>query len=238
MLCEKSCPPPKVINILKAMHTDMLVTVKVNGEITESFPITASVKQGCIIAPTLFIIYFDTMLQEALRGFEEGIHIGFKTGALIFNLNRLRAKTKTKRYLPTVNCSMSTTVAYSLTPRRTFDYCLTTLQELQRALAYLSVLQKRKSCINLCQTILMWSQRSQLQDNISKWSDPSFAWAASCQTTASLIDSRIAKASSSIGRLHSRVWSSHDLKLTTKISVYRAVVLRRLLYTAETWTPY
>ena len=51
-------------------------------------------------------------------------------------------------------------------------------------------------------------------------------------------DSRIAKASSSFGRLHSRVWSSHDQKLTTKISVYHAVVLIILLYAAENCAPY
>ena len=52
------------------------------------------------------------------------------------------------------------------------------------------------------------------------------------------IDSHITKASSSFGRLHSRVWSSHELKLSTKISVYHAVVLSTLLYAAEIWTPY
>ena len=52
------------------------------------------------------------------------------------------------------------------------------------------------------------------------------------------IDSHIAKASSSFGKFHSRVWRSHDLKLTTRISVYRAVVLSTLLCAAKTWTPY
>ena len=51
------------------------------------------------------------------------------------------------------------------------------------------------------------------------------------------VDSLIAKASNSLERLHSSVWSSHDLKLSTKISVYRAVVLGTLLYAAETWAP-
>ena len=52
------------------------------------------------------------------------------------------------------------------------------------------------------------------------------------------INCRIAKASVSFGKLHSRVWSSHGLKLNTKVEVYNVVVLSTLLYAAETWTLY
>ena len=52
------------------------------------------------------------------------------------------------------------------------------------------------------------------------------------------INCRIAKASASFGKLHSRVWSSHDLKLNTKVEVYNVVVLttllRRGLFTSDT----
>ena len=48
----------------------------------------------------------------------------------------------------------------------------------------------------------------------------------------------IVKASASFGKLHSRVWSSHDLKLNTKVEVYNIVVLstllRRGLFTSDT----
>ena len=66
-----------------------------NGAITESFPITTGAKQGCTTAPTLFIVYFDAMLQEALRGCDEGISIRYRADSSIFNLNWMRAKTKT-----------------------------------------------------------------------------------------------------------------------------------------------
>ena len=52
------------------------------------------------------------------------------------------------------------------------------------------------------------------------------------------INCRIMKASASFGKLHSRVWSSHDLKLNTKVEVYNIVVLstllRRGLFTTDT----
>ena len=52
------------------------------------------------------------------------------------------------------------------------------------------------------------------------------------------LDNRLSKASTSFGRLYKRVWNSHSLRLTTKIKVYRAVVIPTLIYGAETWTLY
>ena len=52
------------------------------------------------------------------------------------------------------------------------------------------------------------------------------------------LDNRLSKASSSFGRLSKRVWQSHSLRLSTKLQVYRAVVVTTLLYGAETWVLY
>ena len=57
-------------------------------------------------------------------------------------------------------------------------------------------------------------------------------------TMAKDVDNRIAKASSSFGRLQKRVWQNHSLRLTTKIQVYKTAVLTTLLYGAEIWVLY
>ncbi|KAG7305056.1 hypothetical protein JYU34_010512 [Plutella xylostella] len=49
---------------------------------------------------------------------------------------------------------------------------------------------------------------------------------------------RIARAASAFGKLNQRVWKSHDLKLMTKLAVYKATVLPILLYASETWCLY
>ena len=46
------------------------------------------------------------------------------------------------------------------------------------------------------------------------------------------------KASSSFRRLSKRVWQSHSLSLSTKIQVYRAVVVPTPQLGAETWVVY
>ena len=52
------------------------------------------------------------------------------------------------------------------------------------------------------------------------------------------VDACIARASSVFGRLQRKVWKRRGIRLTTKLKVYRAVVLTSLLYTCETWTVY
>jgi len=53
------------------------------------------VKQGCVLAPTLFAIFFSMMLREAKEDLDEGIYIRFRTDGSVFNLRRLMAHTKT-----------------------------------------------------------------------------------------------------------------------------------------------
>ena len=52
------------------------------------------------------------------------------------------------------------------------------------------------------------------------------------------VENRISRASTSFGRLYSRVWNQKGLRLQTKLKVYKAVVLTNLLYGCETWTCY
>ena len=47
---------------------------------------------------------------------------------------------------------------------------------------------------------------------------------------------RTAKASVEFGRLRTNVWERNEIRLDTKLKVYKAVVLPTLLYACETWT--
>ncbi|BHF73377.1 hypothetical protein SprV_0401645800 [Sparganum proliferum] len=52
------------------------------------------------------------------------------------------------------------------------------------------------------------------------------------------VANRISKASQAFGRLQSTVWNRHGLQMSTKLKMYKAVILPTLLYGAETWTVY
>ena len=64
ILVRLGCPP-KFFTILRQLHEGQQGQVKHNGSLSGSFPISNGVKQGCVLAPTLFTIFFSTMLREA-----------------------------------------------------------------------------------------------------------------------------------------------------------------------------
>ena len=57
---------------------------------------------------------------------------------------------------------------------------------------------------------------------------------SSVATLDAEITARIAKATSAFRRLTRRLWTNRDIRLDTKISVYKAAVLTSLLYGCET----
>ena len=64
-----------------------------NGKESDGFEVTAGVKQGCVIAQSLFSLFFAAMLKEATEDMPQGVTIRFQNGS-IFNLTRLKASTK------------------------------------------------------------------------------------------------------------------------------------------------
>ena len=88
--------PDKFIALVRSFHDGMQVRVQDDGESSEPILVTNGVKQGCVLAPTLFSMMFSAMLAEAFRDNSDGISIRFRTDGKLFNLRRLHAKTKVK----------------------------------------------------------------------------------------------------------------------------------------------
>ena len=91
--------PEKFTTMIEALHTGMMANVSVGWEISESFSVTNGVKQGCVLAPTLFSIFLSAMLDEAFRDMGDGVYIQFRQTVDIFNVAHFRTKTKTTRIL-------------------------------------------------------------------------------------------------------------------------------------------
>ena len=53
------------IAVVRQFHDDMQVRFQNDGAYSESFPVTNRVKQGCVMAPTLFSMMFSAMLTDA-----------------------------------------------------------------------------------------------------------------------------------------------------------------------------
>ncbi|XP_076456356.1 uncharacterized protein LOC143290726 [Babylonia areolata] len=75
----------------------MYSTVCYNGAASDPFQISSGVKQGCVLTPTLFGIFFSMLLSYAFTNNEDGVYLHTRCdGKLFRNLARLRAKTKVR----------------------------------------------------------------------------------------------------------------------------------------------
>ncbi|XP_052821866.1 uncharacterized protein LOC128247086 [Octopus bimaculoides] len=86
--------PIKFIAITRQFHDGMLARVQYSEETSHSFEVTNGEKQWCVLAPTLFSLIFSAMLADAFGNAGVGIGIRYGFDGSVFNLRRLRAKSK------------------------------------------------------------------------------------------------------------------------------------------------
>ena len=86
--------PGKFIAMVQQFHDGMNARVQDDGEYSEPFPVTNGVKQGCVLAPTIFSMMFSAILKDTFRDGDVGVCFRYRTDGSVFNLRRLQAKTK------------------------------------------------------------------------------------------------------------------------------------------------
>ena len=59
--------PPKLLIILRFFPSGMMTTVQFDGNMSAEFGVRRGVKQGCILTPTLFGIFFALLLKHAFK---------------------------------------------------------------------------------------------------------------------------------------------------------------------------
>ena len=88
--------PDRFVKIVRQFHDGMTTRVLDDGSSSEPFQVTNGVKQGCVLAPTLFSLMFSAMLTDAFRETSSGVPIKYKSDGTFFTLRRLQAVTNIK----------------------------------------------------------------------------------------------------------------------------------------------
>ena len=96
LLLKIGCPP-KLFSVIRSFHTDTKATVQFDGSLSEPFTIRSGVKQGCVLAPTLFGIFFSILLKHAFGSSTEGVYLHTRSDSNLFKPARLKAKRKVRR---------------------------------------------------------------------------------------------------------------------------------------------
>lgn len=232
--------PKRFVDLIRALHDGMTASVLYKKSRSPSFPVTTGVKQGCCIAPTLFSLYLAALLHGVKNDHPEGISIRARLDGGLFNLSRLKARTKTS-VVDINECQYADDNAIlAHSP-----------QALQASTnSFVRAYERFGLTTNIRKTQVL--AQSPPGNNISAFdiqiNDQSleqvshFTYLGSVIQSTSTIDdditARIGAAHRAFGRLLKRVFKEHGLRLSTKILVYRAVVITTLLYGSETWTLY
>ena len=88
--------PDKMKNVIISLHDGMKAQVAMDGTTSEPFDVTNGTKQGCVLAPLLFAIFFAVMLTHAFPDSSYGIPLTYRYSGGLFNNQRMKAKTLIK----------------------------------------------------------------------------------------------------------------------------------------------
>nr|VZI14696.1 unnamed protein product [Spirometra erinaceieuropaei] len=93
-IMQKFDCPERFTQMVRQLHDGMMARVTDNGAVSEAFAVTNGVKQGCVLAPTLFNLMFSAMLMDAYRDERPGIRIAYRTDGHLLNQRRMHFKSR------------------------------------------------------------------------------------------------------------------------------------------------
>ncbi|BHF69379.1 hypothetical protein SprV_0301242300 [Sparganum proliferum] len=191
-IMQKFGCPGRFIQMLRQLDDGMMERVTDNGAVSEAFVVTNGVKQGCVLAPTLFSLKFSAMLLDAYGDERPEIHIAYRTDGHLLNHRRMHFH------------SRKTAIMHQPPPN--------TVQNAPQFSVNGTTLKVVDKITYMGSTL---SRNIKIDGEVTR---------------------RIYKASQAFGRLQNTVWNRHGLQLSTKLKMYKAVILPTLLYGVETWT--
>ena len=240
IILKKIGCPEKFVNLIASLHNNMRGQIRFKGEVSDAFEISNGVKQGCVLAPTLFSIFLFMVLSHAFDNNNQGVWIQSRPGADLFNVNQYKSTKKTQQILVR-ELMFADDTAFVAHSHQDAQEIITLFAQAARTFGLK---------INIKKTEVVYQPVPGSQDT----GDPillngedlaqvtKFRYLGSTVSNNNSLEIelelRTSNASRAFGRLKERVWNNRDLTLTTKCAVYKAIVLSTLLYGSETWTVY
>ncbi|BHF63476.1 hypothetical protein SprV_0200646800 [Sparganum proliferum] len=225
--------PERFTEMVRQLHDGMTARVTDNGAVSEAFAVTNGVKQGCVLAPTLFSLMFSAMLMDAYRDERPGLRITYRTDGQLLNQRRMHFQSR-----------VSTTTVHKLLFAEDCALNTTSEEEMRRSMDLFSgACENFGLVINTQKTVVMHQpppnsatppKAPQITLNgIQLQVVENFPYLCSTLSRNTKIDDevarRISKASQAFGHLQSTVWNRRGLQLSTKLKMYKAVILPPLL---------
>nr|VZI44042.1 unnamed protein product [Spirometra erinaceieuropaei] len=231
-IMQKFGCPERFTQTVRQLHDGMMVRVTDSRAVSEAFAGTNRVKQGCVRAPTLFSLMFSGMLMDAYRNERPGIRIAYRTDGHLLNQRRMPFQSR-----------VSTTTVHELLFADDCVLNTTSEEEMQRSMDLFSAACENFGLVIKTQKTVVMHQPPPNSATAPNASPQISANGTQLQAVENIpyldstlsrntkidddVANRISKASQAFGRLQSTVWNRHGLQLSTKLKMYKAVILRR-----------
>ena len=197
----------KIVSIIEKMYEKTTCAVVADGLLTEWFSVSVGVRQGCLLAPTLFNLFLDFVMDK-LKCLQEN--------ATLDNDLNFDA-----RYAD------DTTLIAAV-----FEKLQLATDQLQETCKKYGM----KICTDKCKVISN-SHTNITIENENVENVEEFKFLGSVVPNSSLdVKRRIATANSAFGKLKKSVWSRRDIPKRLKLRLYNVLILPITIYPSETWS--
>ena len=202
-----------LIQVIENLYNKATSAVYLNGDIGDWFRTTVGVRQGCLLSPTLFNIFLERIMTDAVEDHQGTVSIGGRTITNLRFADDIDGLTGKEEELA------------SLVDR---------LDKTSAAFGMEISAEMTKLVTNNANGI-----STDIRINGEKLDEvDSFKYLGAVVTNQSSkpeVLSRIAKTTAALARLKT-IWSDKHNSLSSKIRLMRSLVISVLLYACETWT--
>ncbi|PFX13645.1 LINE-1 retrotransposable element ORF2 protein [Stylophora pistillata] len=241
VLSKIGCPE-KYIRMIRLLHDNMSASILIDGESTESFVVKTGVKQGCVIAPTLFSIFISAVLHLVSEKLPRGIDMQFRMDGKLFNLRQLKAKTLTT-HMAVLELQYADDNALVTHTEEDLQVAVDAFSYAYDALGLTLNARNTQVLFQPSPDHTLEQKQPEITVGDTRLSSADhFSYLGSCLSCKADLDVetqvRLKSASAAFGSLRDRVFNNRNLYTNTKIKFYKAVILPTLLYGSEAWTTY
>ncbi|KAI8482551.1 hypothetical protein Bbelb_396990 [Branchiostoma belcheri] len=209
--------PSKLLDLLSLLHSDTTSCVRVNGQTSDPFTINSGVRQGCVLAPTIFNTAIDHVMAKTVSQSSCGASFGNVT---ISDLD------------------YADDVAILAEVVQVLKHALEAMNLETQPLGLMISWGKTKvqSLSDFQPPPAPPVIDSHEVEVVNKFNYLGSTITSDCKSSAD-IRIRVARAATAMANL-SKIWSDRRLSVHTKLRLYNSlhVVLSILLYGAEAWT--
>ena len=203
-----------LITLIEELYNHATSSVYLDGDIGEWFRTTVGVRQGCLLSPTLFNIFLERIMTDALEEHESTVSIG---GRVVSNL----------RFADDIDGLAGSADELSELIKKLDESCSSYGMEISA--------EKTKVMTNV--HVKNLQSEFKVKDNILQIVDKFIYLGATVADNGSKTEilSRMAKAQSALSKLKI-VWDDKNISVKSKIRLLRSMVISVFLYASESWT--